>query len=146
VEITPNSFSLRGGSGLVKVVSDSTFDPRGDSDSYSEDAECDVIVESKGFRVNKAMVLDMREVAGFLGEVRSLVDRGEGLASLSKPSEGFSLVFICEGGRARVECSMNDAREGRENVASVKYPIESEYLAVLRTELARMGRQAGKAE
>jgi hypothetical protein len=146
MEITESSFSLRGASGLVKVVSDTTFDHRDDPDGRSEGAECEVIVESGGFRVNKTILLDMSEIVGFLRAVRALVERGEGRASLLKPEEGFSLAFIYEGGEARLECAMNDAREGRGNAASVKYPIEFEYLAALKKELARMGRPRERAE
>jgi hypothetical protein len=137
MEITANSFSLRGVSGLVKVVSDSTFDEESGSGNYSEDAECDIIVESKGFRVNKVIILSMPGVASFLGELRGLTERREGRATLSNAGNELSLSFICEGGRASVECSINDSLAGNENSVRVKYPIEPEYFAALKRELAK---------
>ena len=142
MEITGNSFSLRGLSGLVKVVSDSAFDPEGEPLSYSEEAECDVIVESKGFRVNKVMLLGMPSVSAFLGELRSLADKGEGRASLKAPSGELSLSFVYEKGVARVECAMNDLRDGNENFVSVKYLIEPDYFTALVRELAKRQRPA----
>jgi hypothetical protein len=144
MEITSNSFSLRGVSGLVKVVSDSVFDPDGGSPGYSEDAECDIIVESNGFRVNKVIVLGMPRVSAFLGELRELVRRGEGWAALRNEDDELSLSFIIENGRSRVECSMNDTREGKENSVRVKYPIEPDYLAALKRELSKREKPSGK--
>lgn len=137
MEITENSFALRGVSGLVKVVSDSTFDQEPESGGYSDDAECDIIVESNGFRVNKAIVLSMPLVAAFLRELRELTERSEGRAALANAGGELSLAFVCEGGQTRVECSMNDYVEGRSNSINVKYPIEPEYFAALKRELAK---------
>jgi hypothetical protein len=146
MEITENSFSLRGVSGLVKVVSDSVFDPRSASGSYAEEAECDIIVESNGFRVNKVILLSMPAVLAFLHELRRLIDRGEGRASLSDPGEELSLAFISEKGHARVECSMNDSKEGKKNSVVVKYPIEPDYLAAFRRELMKNERPSSKVD
>jgi|GEM_PF-3389796 len=142
MEITANSFSLRGASGLVKVVCDSAFDPPPGTSGYSEAAECDVIAESKGFRVNRKIILDMPDVAAFLDGLREISARGEGRASLKDPAEELSLSFVCEDGAARVDCEMKDAREGNENSARVKYPVEPEYFVALRTELGKRLRPA----
>jgi hypothetical protein len=136
MEITENSFSLRGLSGLVKVVSDSAFDPAAESGNYSDEAECDIIVESNGFRVNKVILLSMPGVAAFLAELRGLLEKGEGRASLGNSGSELSLAFIYERGQARVECAMDDAKEGKSNSVRVKYPIESDYLMSLKRELA----------
>jgi hypothetical protein len=45
MEIKANSFSLRGESDLVKIVSDSVFAPANESSMYTDEAECDLIVE-----------------------------------------------------------------------------------------------------
>jgi hypothetical protein len=146
MEIIENSFSLRGVSGLVKVVSDSAFDPESGSGNYSDEAECDVIVESNGFRVNKVVRLSMPGVAEFLHELRSLLEHGEGSARLNNAGDELTLAFIFEKGQARVECAMNDAVERKENFVHVKYPIEPDYLAVLKRDLAKKGKSPKMAD
>jgi hypothetical protein len=136
MEISANSFSLRGESGLVKIVSDSPFDPEGGQGAYSERAECDLIIESNGFRVNKVCVLSMPLVRDFLAGLKELVARGDGASALRSAGEELSLAFVVQGGMPRVECSMNDYREGKENSVKVKYPIEPEYFKDLKRELA----------
>jgi hypothetical protein len=136
METKMNSFSLRGESGIVKVVSDSVFDPHYDGLPYADRAECDLIVESNGFRVNKVITLDMPKVIVFLREVSRLA-RGEGgEADLS--NEELALKFIREGASCRVECEMNDEQEGKENSIRVKYPLEPDYLRDLEKELSTL--------
>jgi hypothetical protein len=144
MEITANSFSLRGESGLVKIVSDSVFDPDGGLPSYASESECDIIVESNGFRVNKVSVLSMPRVSAFLTGLRELVRRGEGSAVLRNDGDELSLAFLIQGGQPRVECAMNDAKEGKENSIQVKYPIEPGYFAVLKRELAKTEKRSDK--
>ena len=137
MEITENSFSLRGVSGLVKIVSDSAFEPGSGPGNYSDEAECDIIIEGNGFRVNKAILLSMPGVAAFLHELHRLLERGEGRATLGNAEGELDLAFILEKGRARIECAMNDSKEGKENSIRVKYPMEPDYLIALRRELAK---------
>jgi hypothetical protein len=143
MEIIENSFSLRGVSGLVKVVSDSVFDPDNASGNYSDEAECDIIVESNGFRVNKVIHLSMPDVSSFLRELRNLIERGEGRVALGNAGDELSLVFTIEHGQSRVECAMNDSKEGKENSATVKYQIEPDYLVALKRELAKKQKSSG---
>ena len=56
MELKANAFSLRGDSGVISVVSDSPFIPDFPG-TYTEEAECDISLESDGFRVNKAILL-----------------------------------------------------------------------------------------
>jgi hypothetical protein len=135
MEITANSFSLRGESGLVKIVSDSIFFKEDDSPLYTETAECDITVESNGFRVNKVSVLSMPLVSAFLDELLAVVLRGEGRAVLRNEGDELTLAFIIQGGTPWVECAMNDGKEDKENSVRVKYAIEPDYLATLKCEL-----------
>lgn len=137
MEMRPNAFSLRGESGLVKIVSDSVFTPSGDSALYSDAAQCDIIVESNGFRVNKTILLEMPRVAAFLRDLSAAIERGSGEASLGKEGDELSLVFSSSGGGHSVSCAMNDRREGKENSVRVKYPIEPSYYAELKEEFSR---------
>jgi hypothetical protein len=137
MEITENSFSLRGVSGLVKIVSDSVFESGSGPGNYSDEAECDIIVESNGFRVNKAILLSMPGVAAFLHELRRLLERGEGRATLNNAGDELDLAFVFEKGQARIVCAMNDSKEGKENSIRVKYSIEPDYLIALRRELTK---------
>jgi len=146
MEITESSFSLRGVNGLVKVASNSAFYPGGVSRVYSEESECDVIVESSGFHVSKVVILSMPSVLSFLHELRAAIMRGEGRASLGHPGDAFALDFVCEGGRARVECSMNDSIEGKENSASLKYAIEPDFLIALTRDLEKQGSPAREVD
>ena len=134
MEIRANSFSLRGESGVVKIVSDSTFAPDGVA-PYQDEAECDIIVESNGFRVNKAKVLRMSSVLAFLVDLLDVVRRRAGKAVFLSEDGELSILFACDA-EPRVECEMNDAREGKENSVRVKYPIESSYFEELESELA----------
>jgi hypothetical protein len=144
MEITANSFSLRGESGLVKVVSDSVFDPDDGLPGYTEEAECDIIVESNGFRVNRVSVLSMPRVSAFLAEIREIARTGEGRAVLRNEGDELSLAFIVQDGESRVECAMDDMKEGKENSVRVKYAIESDYFADLKRELAKAEKRSGK--
>jgi hypothetical protein len=136
MEIKSNAFSLRGESGLVKIVSDSVFDPVSGGALYTDNAQCDIIVESNGFRVNKTIILNMPQVAAFLRELGDVVDRGLGEASLRNEGNELSLVFKGSGNGPLVLCAMNDKREGKENSVQVKFAIEPSYYAVLRRELS----------
>jgi hypothetical protein len=135
MEILPNAFSLRGESGLVKIVSDSVFDPSRNGSLYVDDAQCDIIVESNGFRVNKTIVLNMPQVARFLRELGEAVARGDGEAALRNEGDELALSFTNANGKHTVFCAMNDKREGKENSVQVKYPIEASYYEDLRSEL-----------
>jgi hypothetical protein len=146
MEISDDSFSLRGISGLVKVVSDSPFNPEGGSRNYVEDAECDIIIESNGFRVSKVIIMSMPRIIDFFRELRGLIDAGGGSASLGDPGDELALSFFYDGGEAHVECSMNDSKEGKENFIRVKYPIEPDYLTALRRELKKRERPLSRAE
>lgn len=136
MEIRPNTFSLRGESGLVKIVSDSIFDPAGGGALYTDNAQCDVIVESNGFRVNKTIVLNMPQVVAFLRKLADIVERGSGEAILRTEGSELSLVFKGSRNECLVLCEMNDSREGKENSVQVKYAIEPSYYADLKRELA----------
>jgi hypothetical protein len=133
--INANSFSLRGESGLVKIVSDSVFVPRAPAEACEDEAECDVIVESNGFRVNKAAKLKMGSILSFLVDLGDVVRRRSGTAEFLGAEDDLSIVFICEG-EAKVECRMSDRNEGKENSVRVKYPIEPSYFEELEAELA----------
>jgi hypothetical protein len=135
MEIKKNSLSIRGESGLVKIVSDSVFDPSFGMPMYADVAECDIIVESNGFRVNKAIILSMPNVIRFLRDLKEVVDRGEGEASLKNEGDELILTFNSARGEHIVTCAMNDLKEGKENSVAVKYPIEPDYFRELRTEL-----------
>ena len=136
MEIKANSFSIRGESGVVKVVSDSPFVPGGSSVAYTPEAECDVAIESDGFRLNKAVVLEMGPIVRFLGDLKAVVEAGSGSASYSGGPSGLRLRFIIAGGESRVECEMDDANEGKENSIRIKYPIEPAYFEDLRRFIA----------
>jgi hypothetical protein len=148
MEISESSFSLRGADGLVKVASNSVFDLdlEGVPGAYTEESECDVLVESSGFLVNKAIILSMPSILSFLREIRAAIARGEGRARLGHHGDAFALDFVCEGGRARVECSMNDSMEGKENSASLTYAIEPDFLIALKRELEKLGSSARKVD
>ena len=127
MEITANSFFLRGESGIVKIVSDSTFSPGAGPGAFSSEAECDIAVESDGFRVNKAIMLEMSSICAFLGLLKRVLREGSGTASFAGAKGELSLKYIIEAGEHRVECEMNDGNEGKENFIRVKYPIEPAY-------------------
>jgi hypothetical protein len=143
MEITANSFTLRGESGLVKIASDSAFEPDEGFPMYSEEAECDVIVESNGFHVNKVSVLRMPLVSSFLEALARILREGDGRAGLGVEGDELALAFVIEGGGPRVECSMNDRKEGKENSIRVKYPIEPDYFAALSRELGKSRKRSG---
>ncbi len=132
MEIKANSFSLRGESGLVKIVSDSVF-AQGSS-VVEDEAECDIIVESDGFRVNKVTTLKMSAILAFLVDLKEVVRRGSGSAEFLSDADELSIKFILDGS-ARVECEMNDRIDGKENSVRVKYPVELSYLEDLASEL-----------
>jgi hypothetical protein len=136
MEIRRNAFSLRGESGLVKIVSDSVFDSANDGSLYADNAQCDIIVESNGFRVNRTIVLNMPQVASFLRELGDTVERGSGEAILRAESDELSLVFRGSWNEPLVLCAMNDKREGKENSVQVKFAIEPAYYAELKRDLA----------
>ncbi len=126
MEIKANSFSLRGESGVVKIVSDSPFVP-GDPGIYAEQAECDITIESDGFRVSKAITLGMPAIGSFLVELRELVAARTGKATFRGSIGGLSLLFMFEGDEPWVECEMNDKAEGKDNSVRIRYPIEPAY-------------------
>ena len=135
MEINANSFSLRGESGLVKIVSDSIFVPCARADGYEDEDECDVIVESNGFRVNKAAMLKMSSILSFLVDLGGVARRRSGTAEFLGAEGDLSIVFVCDG-EASVECRMSDRNEGKENSVRVKYSIEPSYFEELEAELA----------
>jgi hypothetical protein len=145
MEITRNAFSLRGESGIVKIVSDSVFDPEYDGLAYADRSECDLIVESNGFRVNKVIVLGMPDVIAFLRAVARIAAGDAGRVALGSGDAEISLEFVREGAACRVECAMSDEREGKENSIRVKYPIEPEYQRDLSRELAKLLKGSAKA-
>jgi hypothetical protein len=136
MEIRPNTFSLRGESGLVKIVSDSVFDSVNDGALYTDNAQCDIVVESNGFRVNRTIVLNMPQMVAFLRELGDIVERGAGEAVLRPEGDELSLVVTGSRNECLVHCAMNDRREGKENSVQVKYAIEPSYYADLKRELA----------
>jgi hypothetical protein len=127
MEIKANAFSLRGDSGVVKIVSDSPFTPDS-SGVYSDEAECDISLESDGFRVSKAIMLQMRPIASFLGELVAVSRARSGTASFLGSEGELALRFIIKDGEYRVECEMNDRNEGKDNYIQVRYPIEPSYV------------------
>jgi hypothetical protein len=133
-------------SGLVKVVSDSAFDPEYGSRNYSDEADCDIIVESNGFRVKKVIRLSMPGIAAFLRELLRLIERGEGRATLGNAGSELALAFVYENGQARIECSINDSEEGKSNSVNVKYSIEPDYLMALKRELTKKERLSKKVD
>jgi hypothetical protein len=136
MEIRPNAFALRGESGLVKIVSDSVFDPADSGSSlYSDDAQCDIIVESNGFRVNKTVGLNMPRVRLFLRELCTIIVRGKGEARFLDEENGLALVFKNSGSDHVVSFTMNDKREGKENCVQVIYPLEADYYEDLKNQL-----------
>lgn len=137
MEIRNSSFSLRGESGLVKIVSDSVFDPEDDGALYIDNAQCDIIVESNGFRVNKTIVLNMPQVVAFLRNLADIAGRGSGEAVLQNEEDEFYLLFKGTREECFVLCAMNDKREGKENSVRIKYAIEPSYYADLKRELAK---------
>ena len=136
MEINANTISLRGESGIVKIVSDSPFAP-GTKGAYSDEAECDISIESGGFRVNKAIVLQMPSIRDFLCQLKSVIRGREGTASFLGPEGELSLRLIVKNGEQKVECEMNDRNEGKDNYLQVRYPMESPYFQEL--ELALEG-------
>lgn len=126
MEIKANSFSLRGESGLVKIVSDSVFAQGSSAEAVEDEAECDIIVESDGFRVNKVATLKMSAVLAFLVDLKEVVRRGSGSAEFLSDEDELAIKFIVDGG-ARVECEMNDRIDGKENSVRVRYPVEPSY-------------------
>jgi hypothetical protein len=137
MEIKANSFSLRGESGLVKIVSDSAFVPDGASEPDEDEAECDIIVESNGFRVNKTATLKLGSILSFLVDIREVLSRRAGRADFLGAGDDLSIAFVYDG-EAGIECGMSDRKEGKENSVRVKYPIEPSYLEDLRAELATL--------
>ena len=135
MEMKANSFSLRGESGLVKIVSDSVFAKTTATAEDEDEAECDIIVESNGFSINKAATLSMSAVLAFLVNLRKVVRRGSGSAEFLSHEAELSIKFIVEES-ARVECEMTDKLEGKENSIRIKYPIEPSYYEDLESELA----------
>ena len=137
MEINANTISLRGESGIVKIVSDSTF-AHGSAGAYSDEAECDISIESGGFRVNKAIVLEMPPVLAFLRELKSVIRDRSGTASFLGSKGELSLRLIVKNGEPKVECEMNDRNEGKDNYLQVRYPIESSYFRDLELALEGM--------
>jgi hypothetical protein len=138
MEVQANSFSLRGESGFVKIFSDSTFLPG--QGAYSPEAECDIIVESDGFRANRVVKLAMSAIDAFLRDLGEVVRRRSGVAAFLGGDGGLSLRFTMEGDETRVECEANDRSEGKDNSIHVRYPIEPSYFKDL--ELALEGRSS----
>jgi hypothetical protein len=135
MEFKPNSFALRGESGLVKIDCDSVFTPGSAGPASIAQADCDITVESNGFRVNKVLRLGMARICAFLGELKEVVSRRSGIAWLQAEQGELSLKFICEGSERRIECAVNDANEGKANSVQVEYPIEPSYFEELKQEL-----------
>ena len=135
MQITTNSFTLRGESGIVKIVSDSAFLPGDASIGYSSPAECDIAMESDGFRVSKVASLEMPSLRSFLMDLKDVLRTGTGMAGYSGCKGELSIKFIIDGGNNWIECSLNDKEIGKENFIQLKYPIEPSYLRDLEREL-----------
>jgi hypothetical protein len=127
--IAANSFTLRGESGIVRISSESPLRPGSGPDAGA--VECDVVVESDGFRADRALSLELGALRAFLGELRELLSRRAGLATFRGGSGGLSITSAVEGEELWVECDMDDRAEGKKNSIRVKYPIEPAYLEEL---------------
>jgi hypothetical protein len=130
MELKGRSFSLRGDSGVIRVVSDSPFTPDLPG-SYTEEAECDISLESDGFRVSKAIVLKMEALSDFIKDVIAVSKAKSGTASFMGAQGEIALRFIVNGAEYKVECEMNDRNEGKDNCIQVRYPIEPSYVQEL---------------
>ena len=133
--INANSFSIRGESGIFKVVSESPFLTSGCVEPCAEEAECDIAIESDGFRVNRVLSLGMRAIFTFIDELRSMIQARSGRTTLSYPSAGLSVEVAFDGAVPWVRCEMDDRNEGKDNSISVRYPIEPSYLEELESAL-----------
>jgi hypothetical protein len=135
MEVKANSFTLRGESGIIKIVSDSPFVVGDDPTLYSEEAECDLTIESNGFHVDKAIYMKMPAIHAFIGDLKAVVRSRSGKASFQGKDGELAFRFIAAGGDAWVECEMNDLNQGKENSIRVKYPIEPAYFRDLEAAL-----------
>lgn len=130
MELKGRSFSLRGDSGVIRVVSDSPFMPDFPG-TYTEEAECDISLESDGFRVNKAIVLRMEALSDFIKDIIAVSKARSGTASFLGAQGELALRYIVNGAEYKVECEMNDRNEGKDNCIQVRYPIEASYIQEL---------------
>jgi hypothetical protein len=143
MEINANSFSIRGESGIFRVVSDSPL--LACAEQSSAEKECEIAIESDGFRVNRVLSLGMRAICSFLAELREIVRSRSGRATLSYPTAGLSVEVAIDGAVPWVRCAMDDRNEGKENSILVRYPIEPSYLEELECALGELGGGAIKA-
>ena len=134
MEFKGRSFSLRGDSGVIRIISDSPYMPDFPG-TYTDEAECDISLESNGFRVNKTIVLQMRPVAVFIKDVIAVGKARSGTATFLGAHGEIALRYIVKDGEYRVECEMNDRNEGKDNCIQVRYPIEPSYVQELEEEI-----------
>ena len=84
-------------------MSDSAFVRDGASEPGEDEAECDIIVESNGFRVNKAATLRLGSILSFLVDVREVLGRRAGKAEfLGSGGRSFDRLHLRRMGEDRV--------------------------------------------
>jgi hypothetical protein len=144
MERNAKSFTIRGESGIFKIVSDLPFMLGDLNDLEAQEAECDIAIESNGFRVNRIVFLAMRPFCSFLNDLNGIVRARAGTALFRNAPAGLSIKVSIEG-VTMVQCDMDDRNENKDNALRVKYPIESSYFEELEETMGTLSGCSPKA-